>query len=442
MNQTVSMLNRIKTILHTDLFRVSFLNGVATLIRMLTGMVSVKVVAAIIGPGGIALLGQLNNFTTILISIANGGINTGVTKYVSEHSNDPDSCSSYISTGFRITFYLSILLSILLFIFAGYAAEWILLDRQYRFVFYFFSATLLIQSTGLYLIAVVNGFKEYKKYVIINISSSLIGLGFSVMLTLAFGLKGALVAAVTFQIAWLVFMLSQLSKLTWFTRKNFLSPFSRLAAGKLGHYTLMALASAITIPAAQLIIRKMIAGHEQQQLDEAGIWEAMNRVSNMYLNVITLSLSVYFLPKFAEIKDRLALRAEIRKVYKLLIPFLLLTCLTIFLLKNIVIRVLFTSAFSGMSDLFAYQLTSDFLKIMGWVLGYLMLAKAMTRTYIIMELVNFVLLTGSAYFFVNRFGAAGAIYSHILVYLNYLIVMLVVFRKMLFGKPSTPATHA
>ena len=76
------MLSKTKNILASDLIKVSFLNGLATVIKMITGLVSVKVVAAIIGPAGIALLGQLNNFSTILLSLSNGGINAGITKYV------------------------------------------------------------------------------------------------------------------------------------------------------------------------------------------------------------------------------------------------------------------------------------------------------------------------------------------------------------------------
>ena len=56
---SVLMLTRIKKIIATDLVKVTSLNAVATLVRMLTGFISVKVVAVLIGPAGVALLGQL-----------------------------------------------------------------------------------------------------------------------------------------------------------------------------------------------------------------------------------------------------------------------------------------------------------------------------------------------------------------------------------------------
>ena len=45
----------------SELAKVFSLSSVATLVKMLTGLISTKVVAVLIGPGGVALLGQLNN---------------------------------------------------------------------------------------------------------------------------------------------------------------------------------------------------------------------------------------------------------------------------------------------------------------------------------------------------------------------------------------------
>ena len=78
----------IKKIFTADIFKISFLNAIAVLIKMLTGFVSMKAVANILGPAGpmgIAMLGQLNNFTTILLAASNGGINNGITRYIAEN---------------------------------------------------------------------------------------------------------------------------------------------------------------------------------------------------------------------------------------------------------------------------------------------------------------------------------------------------------------------
>jgi O-antigen/teichoic acid export membrane protein len=425
------MLLKAKKILSSDLVKVSFLNAIATVIRMLTGFVSIKVVAAIIGPAGVALLGQLNNFTQILLSISNGGINAGVTKYTSEFSASEKDYILYLGTGFWITVILSILTSLVIFIGAGYFSENILHDIHYRSVFYIFGGTILLYALNALLTAVINGFKEYKKFVIANIIGSLVGMLFAIILSIRYGVYGALIATVTFQSIVFFITLGIVAKSYWFKWKSFLLKFNKRVAIQLGHYSLMAITSAVTVPTGQIIVRNFIT--RNKSISDAGLWEGINRISGMYLMVITTSLGVYYLPKLSELKTIRDLRTEIYSVYKLVIPLLILTTVLIYIFRVFIIHLLFTPAFMGMKDLFAYQLIGDILKIMGWVLGYLLLSKAMTKIYIVMEIVNFMLLILISYLLVNRYGTVGATMAFAIVYLIYLIVLCIVFRKLLFA---------
>src|SRR5664279_312885 len=426
------MLLRAKKILSTDLVKVSFLNAVAMVIRMLTGFVSVKVVAAIIGPPGIALLGQLNNFTQILLSISNGGINAGITKYTSEYSDSEKDYTLYLGTGFWITLVLSVVTGLCLFIGAGYFSESILHDIRYRSVFYIFGGTIILYALNALLTSVINGFKEYKKFVIVSIVGSLVGMLFAIVLSIRYGIYGALIATVTYQSIVFFITLGIIAKSYWFKWKSFIFQFNKKVAVQLGHFSLMAIVSAVTVPAGQIIVRNFIT--KNKSIAEAGIWEGINRISGMYLMVITTSLGVYFLPKLSELKTTKALRKEIFDVYKLVIPVLLLTTLVIYIFRVFIIHLLFTSAFAEMQNLFAFQLIGDILKVMGWVLGYLLLSKAMTKIYIVTEIVNFLLLVITSYFMVNLYGTVGATIAFALVYLVYLVILCIVFRKLLFSR--------
>jgi PST family polysaccharide transporter len=62
--------------------------------------------------------------------------------------------------------------------------------------------------------------------------------------------------------------------------------------------------------------------------------------------------------------------------------------ISLYLGRNIVINVLFTDAFARMESLFPFQILGDFFKLISWVLAYIMIAKSMTKTYIIMEFVS------------------------------------------------------
>jgi PST family polysaccharide transporter len=429
------MLLKARKLFSTDMVKVSFMNGVATVIRMLTGFVSVKVVAAVIGPAGVALVGQLNNFTQIMLSISNGGINAGITKYTSEYSDSEKDYVLYMGTGFRITVGLSIITSLVLVIGAGFFSEKILHDVKYTSVFYVFGVTIMLYALNALLTAVINGFKEYKKFVIVNITGSIVGLLFSVVLALRFGVFGALISAVTYQSIVFFLTIGIISKSYWFKWRLFITKFKTKVAKQLAHFSLMALASATTIPAGQIIVRNFII--HKASIVEAGLWEGINRISGMYLMVITTSFSVYFLPKLSQLKTKTELRHELRTVYKLITPFLIMSTFLIYIFRIWIIHILFTPEFNGMESLFAFQLVGDILKILGFVLGYLLLSKAMSKVYITMELVNFALLIFVSYFLVNSYGAVGATIAFAIVYLVYFLVLCFIFRDLLFGKSST-----
>ncbi len=426
------MIMKIRQVFSTDLVKVSFLNGISTVIRMLAGLVSTKVVASVVGPVGIALLGQLNNFTTIILSLANGGITTGITKYISEHSEKEDKTRSYISTAFRITFICSLLTGLAMVLGAGYFSKLILKSDGYRLVFYIFGVTIILYALNAMLLAILNGFKEYKLFVKVNIISSLTSLLFSVVMALSFGLMGALVSAVTFQSVVFIITIILVSRTQWFSWSMFLGGIDRKSAYNLVQFSFMALATAIIVPLSQLMVRGFIA--ERISVTDAGIWEGVNRISGMYLMVVVTSFSVYYLPRLAELNNDSEIRKEVMSVYQLMIPFLLVTSLSIYVLRDIIIQILFTDEFSKMGELFPYQLIGDILKMSGWVLGYLMVAKAMTRVYIFMEVLNYALFVILSHILIGYYGVRGTTIAYALGHFVYLVGMFIIFRKLLSRK--------
>ncbi|HSF46294.1 MAG TPA: O-antigen translocase [Chitinophagaceae bacterium] len=425
------MMMKVRQVFSTDLVKVSFLNGISTVIRMLAGVVSTKVVASVVGPVGIALLGQLSNFTTIILSLANGGITTGITKYISEHSEKEEKTSLYIGTAFRITFIFSLITGLVMIIGAGYFSNLILKGDEYRSVFYIFGITIIFYALNALLLAILNGFKEYKLFVRVNIISSLTSLLFSVVMALSFGLMGALISVVTFQSVVFLITLVLVSKTPWFSWSMFLGRIDRKSANNLIQYSIMALATAIIVPLSQLLVRGYIAG--KLSVTDAGIWESVNRISGMYLMVVVTSFSVYYLPRLAELKNDSMIRKEVMSVYQLMIPFLIVASIGIYILRDLIIAILFTSEFNRMGDLLPFQLIGDILKMSGWVLGYLMVAKAMTRTYIFMEILNYALFVVLSYILISFYGVKGATIAYAIGHLIYLVGMFIIFRKMMFG---------
>ncbi len=425
----VNLLRKPLKFLKDDIFKVFSYTAVSTLVRMLTGLVSIKFVAILIGPAGIALLGQLNNFSSIVLIIASAGINNGVVKYLAEYKEFSAEVRKLLSSALLVTIIASVITGLVVFIFATSFSKIILLNREFSYVFKIFGLTVIFYALNALLVSILNGFKEFRLFIFVNIVGSIVGLIFTLLLVYFWKVSGALVSIVTFQSVVFCISIILVRKSTWLTTFNFNKGVDFITLKRYGSYSLMTLVTASTAPVAQLILRSYII--DTISPDNAGWWEAMNRISNMYLLVITTSFSVYYLPRLSEITSNTDLRAEIFKGFKIIIPTLLIGFTVLYLSRFFVIKLLFSKDFSGMESLFVWQLIGDFFKITSWLLAYTMIAKAMTKAFVVSEILITLLFVIIAYWMLNNFGIIGITRAYAATYLVYLISMIILFRKIL-----------
>lgn len=84
------IVSRISLAAKTDFVKVSAWSGISTGVKMLTGLISIKVVSTIIGPAGIAVVGQFLNGISMVSMVATGGIGQGVTKFIAQYYDEPE----------------------------------------------------------------------------------------------------------------------------------------------------------------------------------------------------------------------------------------------------------------------------------------------------------------------------------------------------------------
>ncbi|CAA6820506.1 MAG: O-antigen flippase [uncultured Sulfurovum sp.] len=409
------------------LIKTSILTAIATIIRVITSFIINKLISIYIGPSGLALIGQLQNFITITTTFSKGAISQGVIKYTAEYFDDNHKKNKIFSTAVIITLCSSIIVGIFLNFFSNYFSEVILKSNEYNHLFLSFSFLIILFAFNTLILSILNGQKEIKKYVLINIVSSVFSLVFTSFLIIKFGLLGALYALILNQsIIFFITLLFMINS-AWFSVKDFMGGWDKSSGIKLGKFALMAVVTALTIPVSHLIVREYIGTN--LSWDAAGYWQSIWYISTMYLMVVTTSLGIYYLPKLSEIKDNKLLKIEIFNGYKIIMPIVSALALSIYIFREDIIYIAFTDKFLPMLELFKWQLIGDIIKIASWLLSTLMLAKAMTKIFVITEILFSISFTVLSIIFINYFGLIGITYAYSLNYLLYLILMIVIFRR-------------
>lgn len=409
-----------------NLVKTSFYTSISTAITFISGFIVTKVVAIKIGPVGMAYLGQFQNATAILAMLATGAIATGVIKYLAQYRDDQEKTRQLINTSFLIVFSCSFIIAIFVMAASGYLSMASFKTKEFWLVYFLFGLFTMAVSFNVLCSAILNGLKEIRKFTIVNIVASLTGLVITVAFSFFFGLIGVLVSASTVSLVILILNIYLFNKVGIPWKPNF-RYWNRSAVKMLLSFSFMAVITGFLVPSMQIMVRNKIIN--DLSLDEAGYWQAVSKISDYYLAFITTMLGVYYLPRLSEIKNKTELRREIFTGYKIILPVVAGLALIIWLMKDIIIHILFTPAFLPMKPLFTWQLIGDFFKIGSWLLAYLMLAKALVKSYIITEFIFAATYVILCYYFIDHFGVIGATYGFCFNYGLYWATMFFLIKK-------------
>lgn len=404
-----------------NLLKTSVLNGVAVLIKTATMFLLNKILAVYVGPAGYAAIGQFQNFIQMITTFAGSAVNTAVVKYTAEYYTDEKKQRKVWQTAGSIVSIFSFIFTFLVLIFHQQLSLWIFKTGEYGSVLIWFAVFLIFFNLNALLLAILNGKKEILKLVFANITGSLFSLLVTGLLAVKLGLYGALVALCIYQSLNFIVTLYLSYKSEWF---NFLYFFGKIdpdVAKKILAFAAMALVSAICVPLSQMVIRSYLV-HEYNAT-YAGYWEAMIRLSAAYLMLVTTTLSVYYLPRLSELTNIIEIKKEVYLGYKFIFPLSVVGGVLVYLLKDWIIPLLFSSAFLPMRELFLWQMIGDSLKIGSWILAYLMLGKAMTKLFISTEIIFACTSIFLTYLCTQVFGFKGVSIAHLVNYALYWSVM-------------------
>ena len=423
----------IKNLRNNILIKIASINSVAVLIRIISGFLTSKAIAIFIGTEGMALVGNLRDFVSSARSFSTLGFSNGIVKYVAEFKNNALELSKTLSTVFYIGLVSTLIVSIYCFVDAQRLNDILFTSTQdYAYVIKILAIALPFYALNTLVLSVINGFSNFKKLLYINIASQIVGMILTLYLIWQERLQGALVAIATVEslilLVTFIGVYNQKFVLKLITWKNIHVDNLK----KMGSYSLMALFTAVALPIVSVAIRNYII--KTQGLHEAGLWEAMNRISGYYLMFVSTLLTLYLLPKFAEITTKREFRKEVFDFYKTIIPIFGLGLIVIYFLRFLIIKVVLTTEFLAVESLFFWQLLGDFLKVLSIVIAYQFLAKRMFWHYIITEALSMLVLYFASIYFIELYGAKGATMAHFVDYVFYLILMVVIFWNSLFGK--------
>ncbi|MHA3370080.1 lipid III flippase WzxE [Yersinia enterocolitica] len=417
-----------------SLAKASIWTAGSTLIKIGVGMLVVKLLAVTFGPSGVGQAGNFRQLITVLGVLSGAGIFNGITKYVAEYHQQPERLRAVLGTSSAIVLGFSTLLALIFLLAAKPVSIALFGHADYQNVV---RAVAFIQMGIAYanlFLAILKGYRDAMGNALAVIGGSLIGVVAYYICFRIGGYPGALVGLALVPALVVIPAAAMLIRRKTIPLSYLKLSWDKALASHLGKFTIMALITSVTLPVAYVMMRNLLA--DRYGWDAVGIWQGVSSISDAYLQFITASFTVYLLPTLSRLKAKADISREILRSLKFVLPAVATASLIVWLLRDFAIWLLFSHQFTAMRDLFAWQLVGDVLKVGSYVFGYLVIAKASLRFYILTEVSQFLLLTGFAHWLIPMNGSLGAAQAYMATYIVYFALCSCVF--LMYRRHSSP----
>lgn len=416
------------------LLKVLSLNAVSVVVNFILGVFSLKIISLYLGTSGMALTGSFRNFTALFKSLTTTGFSQSLVKLFVENKEDKKESSIVLSTFFWLFMLVSVFLGILIILFAVPISYFVLRSEEYDSYIKLFGLILPFVAMQSFMSSVFNGLLWFKKIVFLQIVSSVLVFISTVLLIYYHRLEGAFIA-----IALADFILFLIVLVVAFQNKAFLQFDLKYIIAKkhlsvIRDFSFMALVSGIIVPLNFILIRNIIIDYHSIQ--QAGIWDAVNRIAGFYMLFFTTGLSFYYIPKLASIHTKEEFKGELENYFKTIIPIFIGLVIFFFFFKELVIQIALTEEFQEVKTLLFWQLLGDFLRLLTLAFGYQILVKTMMKRYFAVE----ILFNGSylvfSYLLIQKTAVIGALQAYCLANFITFGLVLILFRKVIFAKKN------
>ncbi len=418
-------------------FKAALLTALAHLSKLIVNLFIIKLIALSSGPDGLGFLGNFMSLTALAGTLAGGGIIAGIIKYTAEYSDSLDRQLSFAGSALVYTVGTALVTLLLGILFCSTITQYIFLDQNYKIYIYFFIISQLFISFNNFVYGLINGRKQNSIYALLVITGNFLASVIAFYAIKYYGFWGAIVAIMAPALC------STIPVLCYALHQRFLRYLKfdsiRTDVKLLSKYSLMLFFSAACFPVVEMTIRNnivVLAG-----LDVAGYWQAITKLSTAYLSFYSLFLSFYFVPIISSEQNNGKIFIEVRKMIYFIGSLFICMMVLFFCLRNMIIQLVFSKEFLVISNLCLLQMIADFFRVISWVIGFIAVAKAMTKLYIIGELIQGFLFISLSFLALQHYSAGlyGVVVSYMGTSILYCLLVLLYFYYLFFVKENKMA---
>jgi O-antigen/teichoic acid export membrane protein len=392
--------------------------------NLLMGVISMKIMAIILGPSGVGLYSLLRQTIEFSKGVGTVGGETALVQGLA--SREGQERSNYLVTTFWTFVLGTLLMTTLLTVSAPWISLWVFErhDEHTINLVRWLALPVALWVASTYLNGVLNGFRAIGMLALIQALGAAAAtlLAYPVSRLVDVGYASAFIVMVSAPPAVGVLLGAWSALRAGWLGPLFRSPLMSFHPDSLRHFFSIAgtmLFTQILTEGTVLAVRALIVRHGG--LAGAGIFAVAWTLSLTYMMLILTSFGTYYLPTLSQTSDPGDRVVLMRRVIRLSTLLMVPLVTSVIVLKPLVINVLYSGEFVASLEIIRWMLIGDYFKVIAWVIAMPVLAYADMKVFLWMELLwNAGFLTFSALSLFNFGSVQGIGVSFLLMYVAYL----------------------
>ncbi len=413
-----------------DILRSSLLVGAASALNIAIGIVRTKVIATMLGPSGIGLLGILNSIADLARSGADLGVNASGVRRIAEASGsgDPARVARTVLVLERLSLWLGLAGGAALALLAMPIADLTFGSTAHAGAVGLLGLAVLSRIGADARSAVVQGTRRIADMARINVHAALLGTAASVSVIAWLGIDG---------VAWSIIALAAASAIVgwWYRRKIQLQavalepPDVRNEVRALLQMGIAFMATTLLMLGAAYAIRQIVV--RQLGLHEAGLYQASWTLASLYVGVLLQAMSADFYPRLVGAAgDHAQTNRLVNEQAHVSLLLAGAGVTATMCLAEFVIAVFYSAAFVDATSTLRWMCLGMALRVVSFPVGYIIVASGRRNAFVATELAFTVVHVGLAWVLVQRFGLPGAGMAFSASYVFHIMVIYPLTRRM------------
>lgn len=411
--------------MYKNIIKANSLFGAIQVLNIIIQIVKTKLLAILIGASGFGIISLYNAYIDFTYNISHLGLHTTAIKFLSKNNIN----KKYFKLVKLI--YLSLLIISFLFVFTTVIlfseriSQTIFDSKEYSSSIIYISAVIIFRHLTSFLNSELQALRKLKQLAKANVLSNLTSFFIVIPLYYFYGIDIVVVAFITASLSSFIVTCIFSEKLEVVLPSKKKTKIISLSLLNLG---LVLVFSTILNQSVLLILKILVQNN--LGIKEVGIYSAGLLITNTYLGLIFSALATDYFPRLSStIKDNTKsikiVNAQTKVI--LLVVFPLVIFLIFFI--NFIVSILFTEEFIGLNTFVKISAIGLFFKSISWCLGYVIIANANKKKFILIETISQFIFLGLSFLLFFSFGINGIALATSIGFIIYFVIIYYVVRK-------------